>query len=95
MQSRADSYRELAMQAINDVAEYKTRAEHQTERGYPQIATEYLQLASEATVRAEKYLILADFAERNSLEATKQPATNQPNDCPDHCQPLPGDSQVR
>ncbi len=53
------------MHAINSVANYRTRAEQNTAQGRPEIAGEYHQLANEAVARAERYLILADFAERN------------------------------
>jgi hypothetical protein len=65
-QSRAESYRELAMEAINRMAGYKTKAERHARQGDTQIAREYRQLAAESRVRAERYLVLADFAEKNS-----------------------------
>ena len=65
-QARADAYRELAMQAINSVAGFRSKADHYTQQGQDEIAGEYQQLANEAVARAERYLILADFAERNS-----------------------------
>ena len=70
-QSRAGGYRELAMQAINSVADYRARAEQNTAQGQAEIAAEYQQLANEAVARAERYLILADFAQRNAQEPQK------------------------
>ena len=70
-QSRAGGYRELAMQAINSVTDYRARAEQNTTQGQAEIAAEYQQLANEAVARAERYLILADFAERKCPRTTK------------------------
>lgn len=63
---RAEGYRELAMQAINSVTRYKAKAEQYTAQAEHEIAAEYQQLANEAIARAERYLILANFAEQNS-----------------------------
>jgi hypothetical protein len=64
--SRAESYRELAMQAINSVTGYKAQAERYAALGDTRIAAEYEKLANEAIARAERYIVLADFAKRNS-----------------------------
>ncbi len=70
-QVRAEAYRDLAMQAINRVADYRAKAELFTQQGQAEIAAEYHQLANEAVARAERYMILADFAERNAEENQK------------------------
>jgi hypothetical protein len=54
------------MEAINSVATYRARAEQNMAQGQPELAAEYNQLANEAVARAERYMVLADFAERNS-----------------------------
>lgn len=70
-QVRAEAYRDLAMQAINSVADYRSRADQFKQKGQDEIAAEYQQLANEAVARAERYMILADFAEKNAEEAQK------------------------
>lgn len=67
-QARAEAYRELAMQAINSVAGFRSKADQHKALGQDKIAAEYHELANEAVARAERYLILADFAERNAEE---------------------------
>ena len=62
---RAEGYRELAMLAINSVAGYKLQAEKYAERGEAQIAHAHQQLTNEAVAGAERYLLLANFAEKN------------------------------
>jgi len=69
--ARAEGYRELAMQAINSVTAYRTKAEQYASQGEAEIAAEYQQLANEAIARAERYLRLADFAEQNSKFTSK------------------------
>jgi len=69
--SRAEGYRELSMQALNSVTEYKVKAQHYSALGQADIAAEYQQLATEAIARAERYMILADFAECNAEENQK------------------------
>ena len=68
---RAEAYRDLAMQAINSVAGYRSRADQFKQQGQGEIAAEYQHLANEAVARAERYMILADFAERNAQENQK------------------------
>ncbi len=70
-QSRAEAYSELAMQAINSVAGYRSKADQFVQQGQADIAAEYHQLANEAVTRAERYMVLADFAERNAQENQK------------------------
>jgi hypothetical protein len=65
-QSRAESYRELAKEAINRMAGYQAKAEHHARQRDAQIAGEYRQLAAEAKTHAVRYTVLADFAEKNS-----------------------------
>jgi len=65
-QSRAESYRELAMEAINRTGEYEAKAEQYALQGDTQVAAEYRQLAAEAKTHAVRYTVLADFAEKNS-----------------------------
>jgi hypothetical protein len=54
------------MQAINSVTGYKAQAERYAALGDTRIAAEYEKLANEAIARAERYIVLADFAKRNS-----------------------------
>ena len=51
--SRVESYRELALQAINRVAEFRSRAEQYAAKGDQQIADAYQQQTNEAIARAE------------------------------------------
>jgi predicted ArsR family transcriptional regulator len=64
--SRAQSYRDLAQQALNIVSTYKAQSERSAAAGDEQIAAEYRQLMQEARARAERYQSLADLAEKQS-----------------------------
>lgn len=66
IKSSPESYRDLAKEALESVAEYKARAEQCRHEGNTPLASEYLQLAVEAIIRVDRYTILADFAEKNS-----------------------------
>ena len=59
------------MQAVNSVADYRVKAERYAALGHTDIAAEYQQLANEAIARAERYMVLAAFAERNVQEIQK------------------------
>jgi hypothetical protein len=61
--SRAQSYHDLAQQALSMVATYKAQAERFAAVGDEQIAAEYRQLTQEALARAERYQSLANLAE--------------------------------
>jgi hypothetical protein len=61
--SRAQSYRDLAQQALSIVATYKAQAKRFDAAGDGQIVAEYRQLAQEARARAERYQALAELAE--------------------------------
>ena len=61
--SRAQSYHDLAQQALNIVATYKAQAERFAAADDEQIAAEYRQLTQEALARAERYQSLANLAE--------------------------------
>ncbi len=63
---RAEAYRELAMQAVNSITGYRAKAEQYAAQGEAEIAAEYHQLANAAIARAERYLLLADFAKHKS-----------------------------
>ena len=57
---------ELAIEALAGIAQHTTRAESYLREGNSRIASEYLHLSSDAINIANCYILLADFAEKNS-----------------------------
>ena len=63
---QVSAYRDMAAEALRNMAEYNARAQWFELKHEHQIALEYCQLAQESFARAQRYKALADLAEKHS-----------------------------
>jgi len=63
---QVSAYRDMAAEALRNMAEYNARAQWFDLKHEHQIALEYRQLAQESLARAQRYKALADLAEKHS-----------------------------